>query len=213
MSQNPATTTSSSNFTVTSEKALKAYNIKTKRDLITHPLASLGQFQACNSPAVILTILQDQAHQIEQSRIGDERLRRWLNPTTNVLYAFSAILGEGVWLGDFAGASVLLLVNALVHPLVRVSNDSLSAYREGKPNARAQTVPLLLEHGADINTRDGGHKTPLHLASSGWSDDAVKLLIRHGVNVNAQGGRNSMPFAPGRIFLLGHGRQHRAPAT
>jgi hypothetical protein len=95
-SQNPATTVSSSNFNVIFEKALKAYKIKTKQDLTTHPLAS--QLKACDSPAAILTILQDQVHQFEQSRSGDERLRRWLDPTINVLYAFSSTLGQGVGL-------------------------------------------------------------------------------------------------------------------
>ncbi|KAH9023811.1 hypothetical protein EDB84DRAFT_1440875 [Lactarius hengduanensis] len=95
------------------EKALNVYKIKTKQDLATHPLAS--QLKACNSPAAILTILQDQVHQFEQSRSADERLQRWLNPTINVLYAFSATLGEGVGLVFspakviFAGAGVLLL--------------------------------------------------------------------------------------------------------
>ena len=90
----PPTTVSSSNFNVVFEKALKAYKTKTKQDLTTHPLAS--QFQACNSPADILTVLQDQVNQFEHSRSADERLRRWLNPTVNVLYAFSATLGQGV---------------------------------------------------------------------------------------------------------------------
>jgi hypothetical protein len=140
-STNSATTASSSNLKVIFEKALKAYTIKTKQDLITHPLAS--QFQACDSPAAILTILQDQVQQFEQSRSGDERLRRWLDPTINVLYAFSATLGQGIGLvhiswsvGDitlipirqvfspaqviFAGAGVLLLVSALICVLVRM---------------------------------------------------------------------------------------------
>jgi hypothetical protein len=92
----PATTASSSNFNVVFEKALKAYKTKTKQDLTTHPLAS--QFRACNTPADILTVLQGQVNQFEQSRSADERLRRWLNPTVSVLYAFSGILGQGVGL-------------------------------------------------------------------------------------------------------------------
>ena len=94
MSQNPATTAPPSNFNVIFEQALNAYKIKTKQDLITHPLAN--QLQVCDSPAAILTVLQDQVHQFEQSRSGDERLRRWLNPTINVLYAFSEAIGLGV---------------------------------------------------------------------------------------------------------------------
>ena len=97
MSQSPAstskTTASSSNFNFIFEKALHAYKTKTKQDLIAHPLAT--QLRACNSPAAILTALQDQVHQFEQSRSADERLRRWLDPTINVLYTFSGILSQG----------------------------------------------------------------------------------------------------------------------
>ncbi|KAH9173160.1 hypothetical protein EDB89DRAFT_2095303, partial [Lactarius sanguifluus] len=109
----PAKTPPAFNFNVLFEKALKAYRRKTRQDLIDHPLAS--QLQSCDSPAAILTILQDQVHQFEQSRSSDERLRRWINPTINVLYAFSATLGEGIGLVFspakviFAGAGALLL--------------------------------------------------------------------------------------------------------
>lgn len=103
MSQSPASghktptaIASSSNFNVIFEKALKSYKTKTKQNIITHPL--ITQLQACNSPSDILTILQEQVQQFEQSRSGDERLWRWLNPTINVLYAFSATLGQGVGL-------------------------------------------------------------------------------------------------------------------
>ncbi|KAH8991419.1 hypothetical protein EDB86DRAFT_1601869 [Lactarius hatsudake] len=83
MPKNSTTTAPASNFKVIFEKALEAYERKTKQDLINHPLAS--QLQACDSPAAILTILQDQVHHFEQSRSGDERLRRWIDPTINVL--------------------------------------------------------------------------------------------------------------------------------
>ncbi|KAF8270432.1 hypothetical protein EI94DRAFT_768625 [Lactarius quietus] len=114
MSTNPAmASSSSSNFTVIFEKAYSAYKTKTKQDLITHPLVK--QLQECKSPTAVLTVLQDQVHQFEQSRSDDERLRRWLSPTINVLYAFSATLGQGVGLvfspanAIFAGAGVLFL--------------------------------------------------------------------------------------------------------
>ncbi|KAH9046347.1 hypothetical protein EDB83DRAFT_2317680 [Lactarius deliciosus] len=112
-SKTPATTPSTSNFKVIFEKALKEYNKKTKQDLTAHPLAT--RLQACDSPAAILTILQEQVDQFKQSRSADERLHKWLDPTINVLYAFSQTLGEGVGLvfspakAIFAGAGVLLL--------------------------------------------------------------------------------------------------------
>jgi hypothetical protein len=92
----PPTTTSSSNFKVIFERALKAYQKTTKQDLSAHPLAS--QFQVCDSPAAILTMLQGQVDLFIQSRTGSERLKNWLNPTISVLYAFSATLGGGVGL-------------------------------------------------------------------------------------------------------------------
>jgi hypothetical protein len=76
--------------------ALKAYEKKTKNDLIAHPLAA--QLQACKSPGDILSILQDKVKEFDQSRSADERLSQWLNPTINVLYSFSATLGAGVGL-------------------------------------------------------------------------------------------------------------------
>ena len=95
-SKTPATKASFSSFNVIFEKALKAYEKKTKQDLTAHPLAT--QLQLCDSPAAILTILQVQVDQFKQSRSGDERLHKWLDPTINVLYAFSQTLGEGVGL-------------------------------------------------------------------------------------------------------------------
>jgi hypothetical protein len=96
MSQTPSTSTSTSNFQSIFNAALKAYEKKTKKDLLAHPLAA--QLQACNSPGDILTVLQDKVKEFQESRSADERLSRWLNPAINVLYAFSATLGQGVGL-------------------------------------------------------------------------------------------------------------------
>ena len=88
--------TSSSNFQSFFNAALKAYEKKTKKDLLAHPLAA--QLQACKSPSDILAILQEKVNEFDQSRSADERLSQWLNPTINVLYSFSATLGAGVGL-------------------------------------------------------------------------------------------------------------------
>ena len=87
---------SSSNFESIFKAALKAYQKKTKNDLLVHPLAT--QLKACESPTDILAILQDKVNEFDESRSADERLLRWLRPTINVLYAFSATLGQGVGL-------------------------------------------------------------------------------------------------------------------
>ena len=87
---------SSPNFQLIFNNALKAYEKRTKNDLLAHPLAA--QLQACQSPTSILAILQQQVQEFNRSRSSDERLTKWLDPTVNVLYAFSATLGEGVGL-------------------------------------------------------------------------------------------------------------------
>jgi len=91
----PSTSTSS-NFQSIFNAALEGYEKKTKKKLLTHPLAI--QLQSCTSPEEVLSVLQDLLQQFDQGRSSNDRLRSWLNPTVNVLYAFSATLSEGVGL-------------------------------------------------------------------------------------------------------------------
>src|ERR1700733_13123278 len=96
MSQTTPTSTSSSNFRTIFVAALEKYREKTKTDLLTHPLAT--QLQSCNSSSDILAVLHGKVNELDESRGHNERLSSWLNPTINVLYAFSAALGQGVGL-------------------------------------------------------------------------------------------------------------------
>lgn len=61
---------------------------------------------------------------------------------------------------------------------------------------KAETVRLLIEHGADVTMQDETYSTPLHLASSQGSAKTVQGLIEHGANVIAQDSSNRTPFAP-----------------
>ena len=65
-------------------------------DLLTHPLAT--QLQSCNCSSDVLAVLLDTVNDFDKSRRQNERLSSWLNPTINVLYAFSTTLGQGVGL-------------------------------------------------------------------------------------------------------------------
>jgi len=96
MAHTHSSSSSSSNFQLIFNNALKVYEKRTKKDLLAHPLAA--QLQACESPSAILSILQQQVQDIDQSRNSNDGWTKWLNPTVNVLYAFSATLGEGVGL-------------------------------------------------------------------------------------------------------------------
>src|SRR5882762_11606050 len=84
-------TSSSPNFQVIFDNALKAYRNRTNNDLLTHPLAD--RLQACNSPSSILTVLQEQVRELSQPQHNNTK---WLDPTVNVLLAFSETLREGV---------------------------------------------------------------------------------------------------------------------
>ena len=89
-----ATANSSINFQIILNNALKAYEKRTKMDLLAHPLAV--ELEDCNSPAAILAILHRQAQELDPSPSRDDRWTKWLNPTVNILHTLSRSLGETV---------------------------------------------------------------------------------------------------------------------
>ena len=95
MSRPHPTAASSSNFRSVINNALEAYEKRTKKDLLVHPLAS--QLEACESPAAILAILHQQVQGLE-ARNNDDRWTDWLGPTVNILCTLSDTLGEGAGL-------------------------------------------------------------------------------------------------------------------
>jgi hypothetical protein len=96
MSTEPSTSTSHSNFVSIFNAALDTYKHKTKKDLASHPL--LPSLQSCDSPEAVLTVLREQIPALSKSNNGDDGLTKWVIPTVNVVYAFSATLGQGVGL-------------------------------------------------------------------------------------------------------------------
>src|SRR6266702_3154940 len=178
MSQTPATTPSSSNIEGIFDAALKSYKKKTKKDLKKFDL--FRQLEKCDSPAAILAVFQ--ADQFDPSRTGaDDRLKKWFVPTVNVLYAFSATLGEGIGLVDinppfsdltlmsilqifspakvvFAGVGVLLLVSGLVHPLVRAL-VTLSVLRQLRMLLHAKTSSSTSSDALKVSS-DGSRFIP-----------------------------------------------------
>jgi hypothetical protein len=96
MSTVPSTSTSHSNFAYIFNAALESYRRKTKNDLASHSL--LPSLQSCDSPEAVLTVLREQIPAFSQSQGGDDGLIKWVTPIVNVLYAFSATVGQGVGL-------------------------------------------------------------------------------------------------------------------
>jgi hypothetical protein len=96
MSQTPTVTTTSTNYQSIFDNAVEAYKKKTKSDLRSHPL--LDKLQNCDSPDAVLNILYQQIPGFDRSCGTDEELTKWLNPTINVLYTFSGVIGGGIGL-------------------------------------------------------------------------------------------------------------------
>jgi hypothetical protein len=96
MSAVPSTSTSHSNFASIFNAAFEKYKRNTKQDLANHPL--LPRLQSCHSPEAILTVLREQILEFNQSQNSDDPLTKWVTPTVNVLYSFSATLGGVVGL-------------------------------------------------------------------------------------------------------------------
>ncbi|KAI9458765.1 hypothetical protein F5148DRAFT_316022 [Russula earlei] len=93
--------------------ALDIYKEQTGHDLVLNPL--LHHLQSCHSINDILSVLREQIPISSPSQSRDERFSNWLIPIVNVLFAFSASLGEGISLVFppskviFAGICVLFL--------------------------------------------------------------------------------------------------------
>jgi len=65
-----STASLSSNFQFVFDNALKAYQKRTKKNLLAHPL--VAQLQACDSPTAILVLLHQQIKELNQSQDSDE---------------------------------------------------------------------------------------------------------------------------------------------
>ena len=70
-----------------------AYRKKTGKDLRSDPL--LAKLETCGSPDAVLTVLRDQLPGFYHLEGNDDKLTRWLDPTVNVLLAFSSTIGAG----------------------------------------------------------------------------------------------------------------------
>ncbi|KAF8261661.1 hypothetical protein EI94DRAFT_1705377 [Lactarius quietus] len=119
MSQVPSTSTSSTNFETIFTAALEAYKRQIKNDITSHPLAI--ELKSCDSSSAILAILRTQVQTFDQSQSADEKWTKWLEPTVNVLFAFSSTLANGVGVvfppanAIFTGIGVLLQVRVFLH--------------------------------------------------------------------------------------------------
>ncbi|KAH9031840.1 hypothetical protein EDB84DRAFT_155858 [Lactarius hengduanensis] len=162
MVQNSQTTPpiDSYNFKVIFEAALEAYKKKTKQSIESHALFT--QLKTCGSPDTVLDLLRGQVN-----LSADEGFKKWLNPTINVLFAFSGTLGEGIGVifppatVIFAGIGILLLAakdlnedqGTLVDIFEQIENffKRLEIYTEVSPTpAMKDTMVKIMVEVLDI---------------------------------------------------------------
>ena len=124
-----ASKSSSTNFQIIINNALKAYEKRTKKNLLFHPLAT--QLQACDTPGDIVTVLQQQIQVLDQSRSADERWTKWLDPTINVLLTFSQTVGTVGLVGHalIRDLALLYLFCRHSHPRRLSSPESAFSFR------------------------------------------------------------------------------------
>ena len=72
------------------------YQTLTGQALDTHPLAA--RLDSCHTPNAISNVLRTQAQAFIEFRKRDEKLMACLDPIVNILFTFSATLGEGIGL-------------------------------------------------------------------------------------------------------------------
>ncbi|KAH9992134.1 hypothetical protein BJV77DRAFT_453970 [Russula vinacea] len=144
MPRTPPEAPSRSNYQSIFDSALEAYKRKTGKDLTKDPL--LRSIETCQSPDAVVTILRAQILGPGRSHNISDKLTTWLDPTVNVINAFSASIGGGVSLAYppagvvFTGIGILLSdVNAsrglLLDLFTRIENifRRLETYIEGTP--------------------------------------------------------------------------------
>jgi len=93
---NQTPSSSTDNFNAIFNTASNEYQKVTGKRLDTHPFSA--PLDTCHTPEDILKLFQAQAEAFSESRLGDEKLMKWLDPTVHILFTLSATLGEGVGL-------------------------------------------------------------------------------------------------------------------
>jgi hypothetical protein len=111
MSQTSVEAASRPNYQAIFDSALEAYEKKTGKDLTKNPL--LRSLETCHSPDAVLTILRTQILGPGQSQSSGDKLTTWLNPTVNVINAFSATIGGAAGLVSLTKIEVISFRSAL----------------------------------------------------------------------------------------------------
>jgi ankyrin repeat protein len=60
-------------------------------------------------------------------------------------------------------------------------------------NGHTVVVKYLLERGADVNSKDDGHVTPLHLACAEENAEIAHMLVENGASIEIKNWEHKTP--------------------
>ncbi len=150
--------------------------------------------------------------EVEQKRLeaGRAKIAKMLGVDTSTLSkgrGTAKAIFEAAYTGDLNAVKKHLAAGVDVnarHPTFGSTLLSMAALM-GHP----KIVALLLEKGADVNSRDQDGGTPLHAAAFLGRVDTVKILIKHGADTTAQNKEGDTPMDAAKLdwgitqFLIG----------
>ena len=116
------------------------------------------------------------------SRGDRKRLSRLLRKHRYLLNSQNSVLVlRAVW--QYPGILPWLLAQG-VHPDCKESPGDPTALMHAAGTGDLELMRVLLDHGAEVNARNGSNELPLGYACSYEKWDAAKLLIERGADVN-----------------------------
>jgi ankyrin repeat protein len=108
------------------------------------------------------------------------------DPDVRDLYGRN-LLHVAAFSGNFKVVQILIEYDpAGINARDGVGSTPLLRASEGRYFEDGSVLGLLLAHGADINVQDEDGWTPLYLASTRGTLEAVRLLLKHGADVEVK---------------------------
>ena len=107
-------------------------------------------------------------------------------------------LHDTVSRGDIAGVKAMLQAEpGLVHQTNELDKTPLHYAVHYK---QVEMLPILLEHGADLNAKDITGLTPLHVAAIIGQRDSAEWLLAHGADLEPKDNFGDTPVHTAAIF-------------
>jgi ankyrin repeat protein len=130
----------------------------------------------------------------EHSQTADSLRRSGADPRVQNEYQITP-LHSAAYYGTFEAVQKLIEYEADIDARDKDGYTPLSVASRGRHCKGGSVVRLLLDRGADVNSRaDKDGTTPLHEASGNGALEVVRVLLEHGADVEAVNGDGKTPL-------------------